>query len=200
MFLVFIGPPGAGKGTQAQRLVEHLRIPHLSTGDMLRSAVQQGTELGKQAGPVMAASQLVSDELMIGIVRERLAQSDCAPGCLLDGFPRTIAQAAALDKMFAETGRSLRAVLELRVPDAELRRRLLGRFHELKNPREDDRPEAVPARLETYRKQTQPVLDYYRDSGLLATIDGLGSTDEVFQRILSAISSRTPVPTSPAST
>ena len=197
MFLVFIGPPGAGKGTQSQRLVEHLQIPHLSTGDMLREAVRLGTELGRQAGPIMAASHLVGDDLMIGIVRERLAQPDCRPGCLLDGFPRTIIQAAALDRIFSDTQRSLRAALELRVPDTELVRRLQGRYLGLEAPRADDRPEAVPARLETYRKETQPVLDFYRSNGRLATINGVGSTDEVFARILRAIDSRSPVHTAP---
>ncbi len=197
MFLVFIGPPGAGKGTQAQRLINHLQIPHLSTGDMLRQAVRQGTELGRKAGPIMAASQLVSDDLMIGIVRERLAQPDCCRGCLLDGFPRTIVQAAALDLLFGESRHTLRAALELHVPDAELIQRLNGRYLALDNPRADDRPEAVPARLETYRKETQPVLDFYRSSGRLVSIDGVGGTEEVFQRILRAIESRTPTPLSP---
>ncbi len=191
MFLVFIGPPGAGKGTQAQRLIDYLEIPHLSTGDMLREAVKQGTELGKKAGPIMAASQLVGDDLMIGIVRERLAEADCTKGCLLDGFPRTIAQAKALDKLFAHMNRSLTAALELRVPEAELIRRLLGRFQEMAKPRADDRPEAVPKRLETYRNETRPVLDFYRLTDRLAAIDGVGSQDEVFDRILRAIDQQT---------
>ena len=187
MFLVFIGPPGAGKGTQAARLVRQLKIPHLSTGDMLRQAVRQGTELGRQAGPIMAASQLVGDELMIGIVRERLDEPDCRGGCLLDGFPRTVAQAAALDRMFERTGRSLFAALELHVPEEELVRRLTGRYHELSNPREDDRPAAIPMRLETYRQQTAPVLDYYRAGERLITIDGLGSPEHVFSQILASL-------------
>jgi adenylate kinase len=187
MFLVFIGPPGAGKGTQAQRLVQHLDIPHLSTGDMLRQAVKQGTDLGKQAGPIMAASQLVGDDLIIGIVKERLSQSDCVSGCLLDGFPRTIVQAKALDQMLRQAGSQLAAALELRVPEQELLRRLLGRYNEIPNPRADDRPEAVPKRLTTYRTETQPVLDFYRASGRLRTIDGVGTPDEVFDRILAAI-------------
>ena len=191
MFLVFIGPPGAGKGTQAQRLIDYLEIPHLSTGDMLREAVKQGTELGKKAGPIMAASQLVGDDLMIGIVRERLADSDCKKGCLLDGFPRTIAQAKALDKLFAHMNRSLTTALELQVPEAELTRRLLGRYQEMAKPRADDRPEAVPKRLETYRNEMRPVLDFYRSTGRLSTIDGVGSQDEVFERILRAIDQQT---------
>jgi adenylate kinase len=187
MYLVFIGPPGAGKGTQAQRLVERLRIPHLSTGDMLRQAVQQGTELGQIAGPIMAASQLVSDELVLGIVHERLAQADCRGGCLFDGFPRTVAQARALDELFQRTGRRLSAALELRVPDDELIRRLSGRFQEQSQPRADDRPEVVPKRLQTYRTETAPVLDYYGATHRLHTIDGLGSPDDVFARLLAAI-------------
>lgn len=187
MFLVFIGPPGAGKGTQAARLVRRLRIPHLSTGDMLRAAVDLGTELGKQAGPIMAASQLVGDDLVIGIVRERLDQPDCRRGCLLDGFPRTVAQAIALDQMFKETGRKLDAALELRVPDLELVQRLNGRFRELSNPRADDRPEAIAGRIETYHCQTKPVLDYYRNASCLRSIDGMGTTDEVFDRICQSL-------------
>ncbi len=191
MFLVFIGPPGAGKGTQAQRLIDYLEIPHLSTGDMLREAVKQGTELGKKAGPIMAASQLVGDDLMIGIVEERLSQSDCRRGCLLDGFPRTVRQAQALDELFAQSNRRLAAALELRVPEDELIRRLLGRYREMsKPPRADDRPEAVPKRLETYRNETKPVLDYYQSTRRLSTIDGAGSQDEVFDRILRAIDHR----------
>lgn len=187
MFLVFIGPPGAGKGTQAARLICRLHVPHLSTGDMLRAAVEQGTELGRQAGPIMAASQLVGDDLMIGIVRERLDRDDCRQGCLLDGFPRTVAQAIALDSMFAETGRTLWGALELRVPDLELVQRLHGRFREMENPRADDRPEAIAGRIETYHRQTKPVLDFYRRSGRLQTVDGLGSTDEVFHRICASL-------------
>jgi adenylate kinase len=169
-------------------LVAHFKIPHLSTGDILRQAVRDATELGKLAEPIMAASQLVGDELMIGIVRDRLAKPDCANGCLLDGFPRTIAQAEALDAMFEQTGRELDAVLELRVPDEILALRLAGRYAQLDDPRADDRPEAIPGRIETYQRQTQPVLAYYRESGRLKTIDGVGTTDEVFHRICKTLS------------
>jgi adenylate kinase len=187
MFLVFIGPPGAGKGTQAHRLATHLAIPHLSTGDMLRQAVRDRTELGRQAEPIMAAGQLVGDDLMIGIVKERLKRDDACRGCLFDGFPRTVAQAQSLDEVFEQTGRQLDAVLELRVPESELIRRLAGRYQQIANPRDDDRPEAIPGRLETYRRQTEPVLGYYRASRRLHTIDGIGTPDAVFGRILEEI-------------
>lgn len=187
MFLVFIGPPGAGKGTQAHRLAAHLAIPHLSTGEMLRQAVQDGTELGQQAEPIMAAGQLVGDDLMIGIVKQRLMRDDARGGCLFDGFPRTVAQAQSLDEIFEELGRELDVALELRVPEPELVRRLSGRYQQIANPRADDRPEAIPGRLETYRRQTEPVLSYYRACQRLHSVDGIGTPDEVFGRILEAI-------------
>lgn len=189
MFLVFIGPPGAGKGTQAVRLAAHYRIPHLSTGDILRQAVRDGTELGRQAEPIMAASQLVSDELMVGIVRDRIARPDCSRGWLLDGFPRTVTQAKSLDRMFSRTGSRLDAAIELRVPDDILLQRLAGRYADTANPRADDRPEAIAGRIETYQRQTQPVLEYYRTSGRLKLVDGVGTTDEVFRRICEALKS-----------
>ncbi|MGI6414684.1 MAG: adenylate kinase [Thermoguttaceae bacterium] len=177
MRIVFIGPPGAGKGTQAERMIGKYRLAHLSTGDMLRAARDAQTEVGKKAESYMASGQLVPDEIIIEIIRERLAEPDCQGGYLLDGFPRTIAQAEALDKMLADKGTPLSAVLELNVPEEELFRRLAGRG------RADDEPEVIRQRLVAYREQTSPLLDYYRKSGLLETIDGLGTVEDIFRRI-----------------
>ena len=176
MRLVFIGPPGAGKGTQAERLVKTYSLAHLSTGDMLRAARDAKTEIGKRADVYMSAGQLVPDEIILGIIRERLTQADCKQGYLLDGFPRTIAQAEGLDKMLQQDGTPLDVVLELRVPEDELFRRLASRG------RADDRPEVIRQRLVAYRNQTEPLLDYYSQRGLLKTIDGLGTIDEIFDR------------------
>lgn len=177
MRLVFIGPPGAGKGTQAEKIIATYNTAHLSTGDMLRAAVAAGSEVGGKAGQYMSSGQLVPDDTIIGVIRDRLVQSDCQGGYLLDGFPRTIAQAEALDRMLAEKGTPLDVVLELRVPDDELFRRLAGRG------RADDKPEVIRQRLVAYRNQTEPLLDYYGRLGLLVHIDGLGSVDEIFARI-----------------
>ena len=187
MLIVFIVPPGAGKVTQAEKLVQHFDIPHLSTGDILREAVSQGTELGNLVAPIMASGQLVSDELMVGVIRDRIGREDCETGFLLDGFPRTIVQVEALARMLEDVNRRLDAVLELHVPEDELTRRLLGRYNKMKNPRADDRPEAIPKRLEVYREQTEPLLAYYAENDLLVSVDGVGSTEQVFQRILDGV-------------
>lgn len=177
MRLVFIGPPGAGKGTQAERIVQRYHLAHLSTGDMLRAARDAETEVGREAEKYMSAGELVPDETIVKIIAERLAEPDCREGYLLDGFPRTIAQAEALDEMLADKGTPLDVVLELRVPEEELFRRLSGRG------RADDKPAVIRQRLVAYRRQTEPLLAYYSQSGLLTSVDGLGTVEEIFDRI-----------------
>jgi adenylate kinase len=176
MRIVFIGPPGAGKGTQAQRLIQTYRMAHLSTGDMLRAARDAQSDVGRQADQYMSAGELVPDDIILAIIAQRLNEPDCRQGYLLDGFPRTIAQAEALDAMLAERGTPLEAVLQLQVPEEELFRRLAGRG------RSDDNPEVIRQRLVAYRKQTEPLLEYYAARGLLRSIDGLGTVDEIFSR------------------
>ena len=196
--LILMGPPGGGKGTQAKRLQERLGIVHLSTGDMLRAAVAAGTAVGKQAKAVMDAGKLVSDEILVAMIAERTAKEDCAKGFILDGFPRTLPQAEALDKLLAEKGQKLDKVIEVTVPDARLIERITGRFTcakcgegyhaKFKQPRvagvcdvcgskefirrADDTVETVSARLKAYHAQTAPLLPYYRAKGLLEQIDG----------------------------
>ena len=177
MRIVFIGPPGAGKGTQAQKIVERYMIAHLSTGDMLRAARDAKTPLGLKADEFMSRGELVPDDIIIDLIRERLQSLDCRRGYLLDGFPRTIAQAEALDAMLASQNTPLDVVLELQVPEDELFRRLAGRG------RADDKPEVIRQRLVAYRTQTEPLLDYYRRKNLLRSVDGVGTVDEIFERI-----------------
>ena len=181
MLIVFIGPPGAGKGTQAKRLIGHLGIPHLSTGDMLRQARQDGTELGKTASQYMDSGRLTPDSLVIDVVAERLEQPDCCDGCLLDGFPRTLCQARSLDECLARRGTPLDMVLELAVDQQELVRRMIKRA-EIEN-RQDDNPETIARRLDVYRTETKPLLQYYQNRGLLQSIDGAATPDEVCERI-----------------
>lgn len=177
MQIVFIGPPGAGKGTQAERIVAKYCLAHLSTGDMLRAARDAKTAVGVEAEKYMAAGQLVPDAIIVDIIDERLGQADCQKGYLLDGFPRTIAQAEALDAMLGKKGTRLDVVLELKVPEDELFSRLAGRG------RADDTPEVIRQRLVAYREQTAPLLDYYRKQGLLVSVDGLGTIEEIFERV-----------------
>ncbi len=181
MRMVFIGPPGAGKGTQAERLVKTYGMAHLSTGDMLRAARDAKTEVGLKAEKFMSSGALVPDDIIVAIIAERLKASDCQQGYLLDGFPRTIAQAEALDAMLTEKKTPLDVVLELQVPEEELFRRLAGRG------RADDNPEVIRQRLTAYRQQTAPLLDYYRRRGLLKSIDGLGTVEEIFERSRAAL-------------
>jgi adenylate kinase len=177
MRIVFIGPPGAGKGTQAEQIIATYKPAHLSTGDMLRAARDAKTEVGLKAERYMSTGQLVPDDIIVTIIAERLQAPDCRGGCLLDGFPRTIAQAEALDRMLADKKTPLDVVLELRVPEEELFRRLAGRG------RADDTPEVIRQRLVAYRQQTEPLLDYYGKRGLLKVIQGLGTVEEIFVRI-----------------
>jgi adenylate kinase len=181
MRIVFIGPPGAGKGTQAERLVNCYRMAHLSTGDMLRAARDAKSELGRKAEGYMSAGQLVPDDLILDLIAERLQQPDAREGYLLDGFPRTIAQAEGLDAMLQRQQTPLDAVLELQVPEEELFQRLAGRG------RADDKPEVIRQRLVAYRKQTEPLLAYYGAKGLLRSIDGLGTVEQVFERARAAL-------------
>jgi adenylate kinase len=184
MRLIFIGPPGAGKGTQSQRLIDKLQVPHLSTGDMLRDAVQKQTPEGRRAIEFMDRGKLVPDDIILAMVARRIAEADCAKGCLLDGFPRTLAQAEALDSLLARQKIPLDAVVELRVDEDALARRLSERG------RADDRPEVIRERLDTYRRQTEPLVEYYRQKGLLRSVNGDGTPDDVAERILTALASK----------
>ena len=181
MNLILLGPPGAGKGTQGHRLSERYSIPAISTGDILRAAVRQGTPLGRAAKSYMDRGALVPDAVMIGIVRERLAQDDAERGFILDGFPRTVAQAEALTQLSEEQQRPIEHVISIEVPHEELLQRLAGR-RQLEG-RHDDTDEAIRHRLEVYERETAPLIDYYQRQGLLRCIVGVGTMDEIFQRI-----------------
>lgn len=181
MRIVFIGAPGAGKGTQASLLAQWLKVPHLSTGEILREAVARRTPVGRVAAGYLERGQLVPDLVVVDIVGERLAEVDCEKGCLFDGFPRTLAQARALDELLEQNNTPLHLALELRVRESILVARLLSRG------REDDVEETIRQRLVAYELQTVPILEYYNNRGLLRSVDGEGSVDEVFQRIRGAV-------------
>ena len=188
MKLIFLGPPGAGKGTQAQRIQEAHHIPQLSTGDMLRAAVAAETPIGKQAKDIMARGDLVPDGVVVGIIADRIEANDCANGFILDGFPRNVAQAEALDTMLLDKNIALDAVIELAVDPDVLVQRILKRAQESENgPREDDTEEALQHRLRVYEEQTAPVADYYAGKGILRTLDGMQEMDEVTQQIEAAL-------------
>jgi len=212
MHILLMGPPGAGKGTQAARLVDSFKIPHISTGDMFRVAVKEGTQLGKKAKEYMDAGQLVPDEVTIGIVKERLMKPDCAKGFILDGFPRTATQAEALDKTLADMNIKLDRVINIAVPETELVERLTGRrvckacgytYHNRFNPpacenvcdkcqgevfqRGDDREETVKKRLAVYQSQTKPLIEYYSKQGLYSEIDGEQNIDKVYSDICQSL-------------
>jgi adenylate kinase len=185
--LILFGPPGAGKGTQAARLKEKHQLAHLSTGDMLRAAVEAGTPVGKEAEAIMAAGKLVSDSLICAVVADRIEAPDCAHGFILDGFPRTLPQAEALDAMLAEKGKAIDIVIELTADEAELIRRIEGRAAESGGARADDNVETLKKRLDVYRSQTAPVLPFYAGKGLLHSIDGMQSMDAVTRAIEAAL-------------
>ncbi|MEU6505410.1 adenylate kinase [Streptomyces sp. NPDC046942] len=213
MRIVLVGPPGAGKGTQAVRLAEKLSIPHISTGDLFRANISQGTELGKLAQSYMDKGELVPDSVTIGMAKDRMEQPDAEKGFLLDGFPRNVQQAEALDELLQTEGITLDAVLDLEVPEDEVVKRIAGRricrndsshvFHVSYSPakkegvcdvcggelyqREDDREETVRTRLEVYHTQTEPIIDYYKAQGLVVTISSLGPVGEITQRALEAL-------------
>lgn len=187
MRLILLGPPGAGKGTQAQRLTATLKVPHLSTGDMLRAALAAGTEVGRRAGSIMARGELVPDEVVIGVISERIDQPDCAGGFVLDGFPRTLAQAEGLTRLLEQKGLELDGVVELAVDEAAMLSRIAGRAAETTAARADDNPETVRRRLAVYREQTSPVAAYYRDRELLWRVDGMSPIAEVAGAIEAAL-------------
>lgn len=212
MHILLMGPPGAGKGTQAANLVNEFAIPHISTGDMFRAAVKEGTELGKQAKACIDAGNLVPDEITVGIVRERLAKADCKKGFILDGFPRTLEQADALKGILEEIGLKLTRVLNINVPAAELIERAVGRrickkcgatYHIKFNPtkvegicdacggelfqRADDSEKTMKSRLSVYEAQTKPLIEYYQKAGLYTEVDGRQAIDKVFADVVKSL-------------
>lgn len=188
MRLILLGPPGAGKGTQSARIVERLGIPQLSTGDMLRAAVAAGTPVGLKAKDVMARGELVSDDIVVGIVADRIEEPDAKGGFILDGFPRTVAQAEDLDRMLADKGLRLDRVIELKVDEDALVARMTKRAEDTRargeTVRKDDNPEAFKTRLLAYRTQTAPLSDYYRSKGTLTVLDGMKPIDHVGAQIV----------------
>jgi adenylate kinase len=209
MRMILVGPPGAGKGTQAARLVDTYRIPHISSGDMLRAAVKEGTQLGQEADRYMKAGKLVPDDVVIGMILERVARPDCAKGFMLDGFPRTRPQAEALDRAMRDAGVTLDAVVLIEVPDQLLEERAVGRrsdpetgaiYHLKYNPppreiagrlvhRKDDTIEAVSTRIQKYHSETAPIIPFYAEQGILKRVDGVGDPDMITERIRAVLAS-----------
>jgi adenylate kinase len=183
--VLLFGPQGSGKGTQAKRISAEYGIPHVSTGDMFRAAIAKQTPFGQKVAPILASGELVPDDLTVGLVRERLSEPDAEPGFVLDGFPRNIPQAEALDELLSELGRPLTAVLEFRISDGVAIERLLGRAAEEGRP--DDTPEAIQRRLEIYHRDTEPLSDYYLASGKLVAVHAEGTVDEVWAEIQDAL-------------
>lgn len=214
MNIILLGPPGAGKGTQAQRLQSEQGLIQLSTGDMLRAAVASGSELGQKAKGIMEKGELVPDDLMVGLIEDRIAQPDCLKGFILDGFPRTEAQAEALDKMLDKKGKTLDRVVEMEVDEKALTERIVGRFScakcgtgyhdKFKRPkvdgvcdvcgnkefvrRKDDNAETMKTRMAAYRAQTEPLRPYYARRGVLRKVDGMAAMDEVYRQITGVLS------------
>ncbi|MBR7743061.1 adenylate kinase [Phycicoccus sp. BSK3Z-2] len=185
MRLIILGPPGAGKGTQASRIADHYGIPAISTGDIFRANIKEETELGLQVKEILASGGYVSDGITNAIVEDRLAKPDCASGFLLDGYPRTLAQVGALDQMLAQQGADLGAVLELTVDDEVVVGRLLKRAET--EGRDDDTEDVVRDRMAIYHRETRPLATTYRDRGLLVSVDGDGAIDEVTERVIDAL-------------
>ncbi len=213
MNLILLGPPGAGKGTQAQRLVDKLKIPQISTGDLLRQAVRDGTDLGLEAKAYMDRGELAPDRIVIGMLAERIKGDDAAAGCILDGFPRAVSQGEALEKMLAAQSKTLNHVVSIEVPEDELVRRLTGRrscpkcaamFHVMFSPpkqegacdncgtelitRADDNEKTIRNRISVYREQTEPLKSFYREKGLLRPIDGTGTPADIEKKITKVVS------------
>ena len=186
MRLLLLGAPGSGKGTQAARLKDSLGVPHISTGDLLRAEVAAGSRLGLEAKEVMARGELVSDAILLGMLEDRFSRADTAGGFILDGYPRNLAQADALDKLLARIGQPMDFAVQLEVPAELLVERIAGRAKA--EGRADDNPESVRKRLQVYEEQTAPVIDFYRQHGQLTVVDGVGDLDAVFARIIEAIS------------
>jgi adenylate kinase len=185
MRLVLLGAPGSGKGTQAARLKGHLQVPHISTGDLLRAEVAAGSKLGLEAKEIMARGELVSDAILLGMLESRFSQADTAGGFILDGYPRNLAQADALDGLLQRIGQPMDYAVQLDVPSELLVERIAGRAQA--EGRADDSPESVRTRLRVYDQQTAPVIEFYRQHGQLTVVDGVGSLDQVFTRIVEAI-------------
>jgi adenylate kinase len=215
MNVIMLGPPGAGKGTQAKKMYADFKVPHISTGDILREAVRKETALGRRAKPIMDAGKLVPDDLVIDMVKERLGEPDCKAGFILDGFPRTIPQAEALEGALEKTGRKIEHVISLTVPEDRLVERISGRrscpndgsvFHVYQNPpkragfcdkcnggliqRDDDKEDKVKARLEAYNKQTAPLKAFYGKQGILHEIDGIGTPEGIYAEVKKALGGR----------
>jgi adenylate kinase len=185
MRILLLGPPGSGKGTQGKLLSERLGVPAISTGDILRQAVRDGSALGQKAQAIMARGELVPDDLIVNLIRERIAREDSVAGFILDGFPRTVAQAEALETMLSGNGDGLSAVLNFSVPEPELVERMLQRAKA--EGREDDRPETIRERLRVYREKTEPLIGYYRKKNLVAEVAGVGTIPEITARVDNAL-------------